>query len=81
MAKRKKERSGLRKRCTCGPKRWNDCRHPWHFRLKLTGQRKRNRINLQEHFNVPGVIKRDAAEALADRYRVEVRLAHPPTCA
>lgn len=73
MAKRKKERSGLRKRCRCGAKRWNDCVHPWHFRLKLFREQKRHRVNLQEHFNLPGVIAREAAEALADRYRVEVR--------
>src|ERR1700687_43750 len=73
MSKRKKERSGLRKRCHCGAQRWNDCLHPWHFRLKLPGQAKRLRVNLQEHFNESGVLTRDAAEALADRYRVEVR--------
>ena len=73
MPKRRKERSGLRKRCRCGAKRWNDYMHPWHFRLKLFREQKRHRVNLQEHFNVPGVIAREAAEALADRYRVEVR--------
>jgi integrase len=41
--------------------------------LKLFRQQKRHRVNLQEHFNVPGVITRADAEALADRYRVEVR--------
>jgi integrase len=71
MAKRKK-RSGLRKRCTCGAKRWNDCVHPWHYRLKLKG-RARVKVNLQAHFNVPGPITREVAEELADRYRVEMR--------
>jgi integrase len=70
--RRRKRRDGLRKRCRCGAKYWDGCPHPWHFRIKLPGQ-KRHRLNLQEYLNVPGVISRQEAEALADRARVQLR--------
>jgi integrase len=58
-------RSGLRKRCGCGRRKWDGCPHDWELRIKLAGL-KRQRLTFRAK-------SRDEAVAFAMAERLKLR--------
>ena len=65
---------GLSKRCDCARRKWNTCPHPYHFDF-FKGKKYRYSLDaLAKARGVDAPRTKDAAEALADVIRSEIRL-------
>ena len=70
----KRTNDGLKKRCSCGRKKWPTCHHPWHFGFHHDGTE--HRVSLDKVARArserPPRTKADA-NASRDRLRADIR--------
>lgn len=69
---------GIKKRCTCGRRRWAKCSHPWHFHWLHAGRRHRLSLTVvaRARGQEPPASFSEAA-AWRDRLRTEIRGGEP----
>jgi len=64
---------GIRKRCTCGRKRWTTCLHPWHFHFFHAGREHRHSLSvLARARHEPEPLGKTEACLWRDRLRAEI---------
>jgi len=70
----KRTHDGIRKRCTCGPRKWAKCAHPWHFSFHHGGKEHRYSIDaIARARNEQPPVGATEAKAWRDTLRGEIR--------
>lgn len=65
---------GLRKRCSCGPRQWSKCAHPWHFSFHYNGQEHRYSLDkIARARRQPPPRSKTEAATWRDTLRSEIR--------
>ncbi len=78
----KRTHDGLRKRCTCGPRKWAKCHHPWHFSFYHHGTEHRCSLDVVARArHEPPPEGTTEAKAWRDKLRGEIRGGADPTLA
>jgi integrase len=70
VAQTYRRNDGLRKHCTCGPRKWPKCDHPWHFNFRHRGID--YRFSLDKHLG-RRIKSKTEAETEAERIRLSIK--------